>query len=176
MQSTHNTTRLERFAKALSGMCVILLRANVRACRLLWCRRGPTGTSVRLLSSNQRCLSCCRPSKLSSGTDVMWLASNRLHRSGCGQSVNEFYLYTTRVCVHIGSNSVSYQAGATTSVSTQSEHSPGKETQNISMISLHWPLFSHSPGGSLKTGPTKGPLQWVNEKRGPHLSAPREGS
>jgi len=75
---THSTTRLVRLAKARSGMREMRLRASVRACRLAWCRREPTGTSVRLLSSSHRWRSCWRPSKLSSGTEVMWLASRRL--------------------------------------------------------------------------------------------------
>lgn len=67
-----------RLAKALSGMYEMRLSANVRAWRFAWCLREPTGTSVRLLSSNQRWRSCWRPSKLSPGTVVMWFASRRL--------------------------------------------------------------------------------------------------
>lgn len=54
------------------------LSANVRACRFAWCLREPMGTSDRLLSSSQRWRSCWRPSKLSSGTVVIWFASRRL--------------------------------------------------------------------------------------------------
>lgn len=82
---TYRTTRLLRFAKALSGMWKMRLRAKVRACRLAWCLREPTGTSVRSLSSSQRWRSCWRPSKLSSGTVLMWFASRRLQNTRTGE-------------------------------------------------------------------------------------------
>lgn len=54
------------------------LSANVRAWRFAWCLKELMGTSDRLLSSSQRWRSCWRPSKLSSGTLVIWFASRRL--------------------------------------------------------------------------------------------------
>lgn len=75
---TYSTTRLERLVNAKSGMLEILLRAKVSACRVGRLLRGCTGTSVKLLSSSHRCRNWASPSKLSSGTEVIWLASKRL--------------------------------------------------------------------------------------------------
>lgn len=159
-------------------MCVIRLRANVRACRLLWCCRGPTGTSVRLLSSNQRCLSCCSPSKLSSGTEVMWLASNRLHRKDSRNLMwiehkkaenaftyrnSHFYKYTTgrarilgiTVCCHIG---------AKTSVSTQSLHTVLLKKHKT----FPWSHYTGLPFHTAQVGalaPLRGPFNGFMRKR-----------
>lgn len=65
---TYKTTRLERFANASSGMRVILFRANVMACREDRLLRPCTGTSVRELSSSQRCRKELKPEKLLCGT------------------------------------------------------------------------------------------------------------
>lgn len=98
---THSTTRLDRLAKALSGMWRMRLSASVSACRFPWCCRGTTGTSVRLLSSSHRCLSCCKPWKLSSGTTVMWFASRRLDRDRVESNrlLVSSHLYTYRYSI-----------------------------------------------------------------------------
>lgn len=89
---THSTTRLERLAKAWSGMFLMRLSASVSACRFPWCCRGTTGTSVRLLSSSHKCLSCCKPWKLSSGTAVMWFASRRLETDRSKSNQHPIYI------------------------------------------------------------------------------------